>query len=125
MLFIALVGWWYTTGWKWAVRQFLLTPLQSTIEFFSVGDLLKTLFAPFRQDSITIKNAAPGLKIQAMGENLISRLIGFMIRIVLIGVGLITATVVGVLGLLAITLWPLLPLTPIIAAVLFVRQVGS
>ena len=94
------------------------------LEFFSVLDLLKTMFAPFRQDSIDTKNAPIGLKLQALGGNLISRFFGFIIRLVLIISGLLLLLINSLIGLALCTIWPLLPFAPLVTALLLAIGVG-
>lgn len=94
------------------------------LQFFSVTDLLKTLFAPFRQDYIDTERAPISVKLQALGTNLISRMIGFLIRIVLILCGVILVGVNTVLGLAIVVIWPLLPFAPLVAGLVALLWVG-
>ena len=120
MLLLDLTGWWYSRGWAWAIRQLFIVRTARIITFFSIADLLKTLFAPFRQDAVETRHAPVGVKLQAFGGNIISRVFGFFIRIALIGIGLIVIALNFVLSLIASVIWPLIPLGPIVAVVLLV-----
>lgn len=124
MLLFTMLGWWYTRGWAWVARYFLLVRNKRILEFFSVIDLLKTLFAPFRQDVIDTKRAPLGLKLQALGGNIISRILGFLIRTVLIVCGLLLTCINTVVGLAIVGLWPLLPFAPLVSGLLVLLGVG-
>jgi hypothetical protein len=124
MLLFSMLGWWYTRGWAWLARHMLLTRNKRIAEFFSVADLLKTMFAPFRQDSIDTKNAPISLKLQALGGNLISRIFGFIIRLILIISGLVLIVVNTVIGLELLIVWPLLPFAPLVTFLLIMIGVG-
>lgn len=118
MLLVDLLGWWYSRGWAWALQRLFIGQTQEIAGFFSIGDLLKTLFAPFRQDVMNLKGAPIGIRLQALGGNIISRVFGLIIRLVLIILGVLliagNAVLAAVLGLL----WPLLPFSPVVAMVL-------
>ncbi len=120
MLFIHMLQWWYGSGWVWITQQFFVRRVGRVASFFSVGDLAKTLFAPFRQDNLNTKGAPIGLKLQAFGGNIISRVLGFFIRLVLIILGLLSIIIVVILGVCMAIIWPLIPLGPIIAVVLWI-----
>ena len=119
-----MLGWWYSRGWFWVAKHALVVRNMRILQFFSVTDLLKTLFAPFRQDYIDTERAPIGVKLQALGTNLISRMIGFLIRIVLILCGVILVGVNTVLGLAIVVIWPLLPFAPLVAGLVALLWVG-
>lgn len=77
---------------------------------FSVPLLLKTLFAPWRR--MEIIEQAPGFALdkffQKLTFNLISRVIGFLVRLMIIFWGLIFALFFFILGFLIALVWPLL-----------------
>ncbi len=125
MLIVAFLRWWYAPGWAFAFKRLISGRLTNVANFFSIKDLAKTLFAPFRQDSIELKNAPAGLRIQALGENLISRFLGLLIRLSLIAVGLISLIFTLLLGLVLFLAWPLLPLSPLVAIILIQLKVGG
>lgn len=119
MIVADLLGWWYMHGWTWCLKQVFLVQSGKISNFFSISDLLKTLFAPFRQDSLQTKNAPIGIKLQVLGGNIISRFLGFFIRIFIVGLGILVLLFNGILGVFLMVLWLILPLIPIIAVVLF------
>ena len=124
MLVIDLLGWWYSRGFAWAGNYLFVTRTKRTLEFFSVSDLLKTLFAPFRQDAYKLRSATIEQRLQALGGNLISRFLGFLIRSILILTGLVVLLFNVVSGLVGILIWPVLPILPLLCLVLFAAEVG-
>lgn len=121
MLLLDLVSWWYSRGWKWAGEQLFVAQTQKILGFFSVGDLLKTLFSPFRQDVIDTRRAPLSLKLQAFGGNIISRIFGLIIRSALIIIGLLLIALNALAGIIATLIWPLVPVMPIVAMVLLLN----
>jgi len=124
MLLFSMLGWWYSRGWAWITRHLLITRNKRIIQFFSVSDLLKTLFAPFRQDAVDTKRAPLGVKLQSLGGNIISRFLGFLIRLVLIICGLLLVALNTALGICLIVIWPLLPFAPLVAGLVALFWVG-
>lgn len=125
MLLVDLLGWWYSHGFVWIGRQFFVVMAHKIMNFFSVQELLKTLFAPFRQDSTQVKNAPVGIRLQALGGNIISRIFGFIVRSVLIIIGLLFVMANYLMGCLVMIIWPLIPLSPILVLLLIVFGVGA
>ena len=104
--------------WRWyygeAIRNILKGWKNFIIfasEYFSIPLLFKTLFAPWKRD---ITKKPRGLDFKKLFEyisfNLISRTIGFSIRIITIFVGILFFLLIVVLGLLFFLIWLLLPL---------------
>ena len=124
MLFVDILGWWYSRGFSWAAHQLFVVSMEKILNFFSIAELLKTLFAPFRQDTMQVKNAPLTVKLQAFGGNIISRFFGFIIRSVLIIFGIVCLLINGVVGIFGIILWPLVPLTPLIFLISVAMKVG-
>ena len=83
--------------------------LTGVAEIFSVGQLLRTLFAPWRR-IITYPGASLADKWHAWGDNMVSRVIGFVVRIFVIFAALVTIAAIAVLTAIEIVVWPLLPL---------------
>jgi hypothetical protein len=107
MLVLSFFSWWYGRGWA-QVAKSLVPRIHAIKASFSVNQLLRTLFAPWRK-IITYPGASFQDKMRAWGDNLFSRIIGFMIRIsVLLGAALAIIFIV-VLSLVETIIWPLLP----------------
>lgn len=125
MLIVDLFGWWYLHGWSWIARKQFIERSSRVLDFFSIPELLRTLFAPFRQDSFQAKGAPLGIRLQALGENIISRCIGLLIRLALIVAGIVMLIANVVFSVVAVLVWPLLPLSPVIAIILLLAGVGK
>lgn len=102
----------------------MVTRNKRIADFFSITALLKTMFAPFRQDVVDTKNAPIGVKLQALGGNLISRFFGFFIRLLLIISGVILVIANSAVGLALLIIWPLLPFAPLVTFLLVMIGVG-
>lgn len=117
MILVETAAWWYAAGWAALARR-AGRRVKTTLGYFSVGLLAKTLFDPFRQ--IDAGRARGSLQAQwhAFGDRLVSRIIGAGVRTVVIFAGLVSALVIGVVGLVQLVIWPLVPLLPIIGIAL-------
>jgi len=108
MLVVAFLQWWYGPGWRDAATQ-LATRLRTTSMGFSVPILLQTMFQPWHR--IT---SDPGRslqdKLRAMVDNAVSRLVGFMVRLLALGTAMLLLTVTALVGGLIVALWPILPI---------------
>lgn len=82
--------------------------LQGVLATFSAGQLVRTLFQPWRR-MITYPGDSLGAKLRAWGDNVFSRTVGFVVRSLVLFAALITLIVVLVLSILEIIAWPLLP----------------
>ena len=114
MLAVSFLQWWYSRGWGIFLRGFC-DKMRNLADFFSISLLLRTLFQPFRQISADETGETGGLEgaLVAVFDKLLSRLIGFIVRIGLIIFGIIAMTVQFVLGLALAIIWPVVPLLPI------------
>lgn len=119
MLFAAFFSWWYGNGWKQAAGDFG-PRLAGVSNLFSVRQLVQTLFAPWRR-IITYPGASLAERWRAWGDNLFSRCVGFVVRLLVLFTAFCTLLVVA-LGIgLEIIIWPLLPLAvPVLIVVGFV-----
>ena len=117
MFIVGMISWWYTSGWK-RCAVLIGDSLLSIYDYFSIDLLAKTLFSPFRQISAGKVNGPLGVQFRSMIDKLISRIIGAIMRSIVIVVGLIALLISALFGLLRIMVWPLIPLIPV-AAVLF------
>lgn len=108
MLMLSFLSWWYGRGWK-QVFGSLGSRLKSVANNFSVSQLLRTLFEPWRR-IVSYPGASLDAKLKALGDNLVSRAIGFVVRSgVLIG-AFLTAIFVILFTFIEVILWPVLPL---------------
>lgn len=102
-------GWYYTGAVKSLVKiwkNFIIF----VKEYYSIPLLLRTLISPWRRD---VTRRPRGLDIKRLFEvlafNLISRTIGFILRSIIVVVGLICLIGVIIFGFLALILWLILP----------------
>jgi hypothetical protein len=115
MLMLAFLKWWYGRGWAQVLER-LQQKLLTTLRAFSVGLLLRTLFAPWRR-IVTYPGAGLAEHLRAVVDNLVSRCVGFVVRsTVLIGAGC-TTIIFGGGALVLCIVWPLLPLLAVTAIV--------
>lgn len=107
MIFMDLLLWWYGPGWVRMFQQILERP-KKLGQAFSIGTLLKTLFSPWKR---IVSGGGKGLdaKFRAMLDNLVSRTVGFVVRImVLIAAGVSTLSSL-LYGIGVALIWPLIP----------------
>lgn len=118
MFLVGLISWWYGRGWvgQW---QRMGSRLKATLDFFSIGQLLDTLFAPYRQISAGPSNDASfGGALRAFGDKLVSRVIGAFIRFFTIVAGIVVITLQAVYELIVAIGWWFLPVLPITGLIL-------
>ena len=85
-----------------------------------MNSLIRTLFKPFRQisaDSATTGSSLD-LKWHMFIDRLISRIVGFFSRLILLITGCILIILGGIISLILIIIWPLIPLAPIAGIIL-------
>lgn len=95
--FSQLLKWWFLIMPKnifLAVRQ----TIANTFDYFSIVLLLKTLFSPWKRDIISTENLTLGEKFQVMVMNLVSRIIGAIVRTATIFAGIIVIIFELVIG---------------------------
>jgi len=107
MLIGSFFSWWYGVGWKQTANSFNRR-IKSIAEMFSVKQLLRSMFEPWRR-IVTVPGASLEAKMRAWGDNLVSRAVGFFVRVFVLLAAGISIIVVGLLSLIEIILWPLLP----------------
>lgn len=117
MFAIDFLQWWYKKGWSVFSRDFK-TKLRDTADTFSIGDLLATLFKPYRQISANSDSREAGGIVNVVLDKLVSRLVGMLTRLVLIIAGVVALLLELVIGGAVLVIWPLMPLLPIAGVVL-------
>ncbi len=113
LLVTELLRWWYGDGLRVRFRL-IANRLDGTMDYFSIGLLIKTLFAPFRQISAGRVDGPLGVQFRAMLDKLFSRVIGAFVRTIILLVGGVTIGLQTMLGLLVVIAWLLVPLLPVI-----------
>lgn len=107
MIFLDLMLWWYGSGWVREFQRILERP-SNIAKIFSIGTLLTTLFSPWKR---IVSDGGKGLdaKMRAMLDNLVSRSIGFVVRIMVL-IAAVFATLGSLLfGIGVALVWPLIP----------------
>lgn len=113
MFLVGLFTWWYGRGWQGQLLR-VRERLRTTFDFFSIGQLLGTLFAPYRQISAGRAKGSLAVLARAVVDQLISRVIGAIIRLFTILAGVVVLALLLVFEALIIAFWVLLPLFPVI-----------
>jgi len=120
LLVTELLRWWYTAGWRGRAKR-IANQLDATIDYFSMDLLAKTLFAPFRQISAGKVDGPLEVKLRAMLDKLFSRVIGAVIRTILLVVGVVAIAFQVLIGGLILLGWGLVPLLPVVGLILTVK----
>ena len=123
MLIVSFLQWWYSIGWMdFALK--LVDRLKNLADFFSLGLLVRTFFSPFRQISAYgDDNANLQQQIAQFFDKLLSRVIGAVVRFLVIIVGIITLVLVTLFWGILFLAWPLMPLAPLAGVVLAIMGV--
>lgn len=123
MVITSLLEWWYSDGWLSELTRIRWSFLK-VADKFSIGLLVKTLLAPFRQISADEQARTAGGLINVLIDKLISRLVGLFMRLVMIVLGLVTLLLLMAISLIRMIVWPILPLLPVIGVALML-MVGA
>jgi hypothetical protein len=121
MLLTTFFGWWYGEGWMTLARK-VAGRVTGTLGFFSVGQLATSLFAPFRQISAGKVRGPLAVQFRAWGDRMFSRVIGAVVRTLLILTGLLTAALLSIWGLVLMIAWPVLPALPLVGIFLMAAR---
>jgi hypothetical protein len=108
MLVVAFLTWWYGPGWGDAARR-LVERIHGTYQGFSVPILLRTMFAPWKRIT-TPPGSSLQQKMQALIDNLVSRAVGFTVRLMALIAAALTIVAYVVVGGLLVLIWPAIPL---------------
>jgi hypothetical protein len=114
MLFLEFFKWWYGAGWAQAAKGGV--NLVKKVELsFSISVLLRTLFAPWKM-IVTPSGRSLDEKMRAFVDNLVSRTIGFFVRIFSLIAAIILTAGAAFVGLTIAFFWPLIPLIIVLSA---------
>ena len=106
-MLLELVVWWYGSGWVEAWKD-CFSWVKKVQHFFSIDVLLGSLFAPWKR-IVSIPGRSLDEKFRAAIDNLVSRVIGFCVRIIVLTTAVVMIVVAAVVGVTLATLWPLVP----------------
>ena len=115
-MFIAVVSWWYTAGWKRLLFQ-INERIDRYVDYFSFSLLVRTLFSPYRQISAGRVQGPLAVQWRAFVDRLVSRMIGAMIRIAVLIVGLVAVAIIALVGFIQLIIWPIVPVLPLLGIV--------
>lgn len=119
MFLVGLFSWWYGRGWVDQGKRFALA-WKRTYQFFSIGELFRTLFAPFRQISAE-KPASLSFQVamRAFFDATLSRVIGAIVRTATILIGIAVIFVRVFFESIILIAWWFLPIIPIVGFIVF------
>jgi len=100
--------WWYKEE-TVTLKTVVLYLLKSVIHIFSIPYLLQTLFAPWKRDAMRGVNLSLQEQVSVLFENLISRFMGFIVRIGTIIFGLLTFIFTCLISVFIVVGWYILP----------------
>ena len=100
----------------------LIDRLKNATDFFSIRLLVENMFAPFRQISAG-EASTSGPQISIFLDKLLSRVIGAIVRFLLLIVGMVTIILQAIGGVAVVIVWPFIPFAPVICVVLAIMQV--
>lgn len=112
-----IFGWWYSKG----IRDFFIylkAILAKITDIFSVKLLLLTYFSPWKRDVVSIEGAPLNEVLRVFIFNLVSRLIGFIIKTIILFIYLLVLVVFFALALSLIIIWLFLPLISILGIII-------
>lgn len=112
MVVAAFFSWWYGAGWRQVLTLVPITA-RKLDDALSMRILARTLFYPWRR-IVSYGTKGFGSRFQAMIDNAISRVVGGIVRSVVLVAGLIALLVSSIGVLIFVMAWPLLPVLPII-----------
>jgi hypothetical protein len=108
MLLASFFSWWYGSGWKQQLSG-LGPRIKSVEETFSVKQILRTLFAPWKK-IISYPGDNINEKFRAFVDNMFSRAVGFVVRSIVLLAALLSIIITIILSIIEVILWPLMPL---------------
>lgn len=117
-MFIAyMLQWWYGPGWL-AQWKKIIQRAKSVGGAYSGKTLLKTLFAPWKRIT-ALKPANPTIqqRLQGVVDNLVSRFVGFIVRVFTLMAAVVSLLFIVLFGLALAIIWPVLPLLSVAVAI--------
>lgn len=107
LMLLEFFFWWYGPGWKkaWADCFSWVKAVQAA---FSIDVLLTTLFSPWKR-IVSFPGRSIDERIHALIDNLVSRVIGFFVRLIVLFAAVVMLVCTAIAGLMVAICWPLLP----------------
>lgn len=119
MFLTGILSWWYGDGFLGRI-QMTKKRLVGTADMFSIGLLISTLFQPFRQISAEKISGPVADQFRAFFDKLLSRIIGAVVRSVVIISGVIMLTIVLIFSVIFLLIWLVAPFAPVIGLIMSV-----
>lgn len=119
-----VLKWWYGAGWMWAWKRAVNDRIQWVNQAFSIKDMIRTWFSPFKQTYSNANKGSIDMRVQASIDNFVSRLIGSLLRTIIIFVGFLGILSALISGVLIMIIWPIVPWFPVVAIIFSVIGVG-
>jgi hypothetical protein len=107
MLIVSWLSWWYGDGLVDQAKR-TLSRIRRLYLDFSVPLLLVTLASPWRR-IITASKGSLGERFRASIDNLVSRAVGFMVRLITLLAGVVMIAASAIIGFGTCLIWPLIP----------------
>ncbi len=104
MFLVGMLGWWYGDGWQARIGR-TGQHISGVVAFFSIGQLLATLFSPFRQISAGQVQGPMAAQLRGLVDQFISRIIGAIIRTIVIVAGIVTMIVFALFQVILLVVW--------------------
>ncbi len=112
-----MILWWYSGGIVELMRR-IGHRFAGVADFFSIGLLLRTLFAPFRQIDAGVNGKSLSDKLRALLDRTVSRVIGAMLRLSVMVAGCVSMLVMLIGSVVILFVWLVAPTLPIVGLVL-------
>ncbi|MEI6040443.1 MAG: hypothetical protein WCP93_03795 [Candidatus Berkelbacteria bacterium] len=106
---VTYFSWWYGQGLVNFWRAIIIMT-GKVYSFFSITILTRTLFDPWKHDEAWAENASLQTRMNIFLNNMISRLIGFVIRLFTVILGLFIGTTFFLIFFCLWLAWILLPI---------------
>lgn len=113
---IGFFQWWYSEGFVQAWRIILYAAGQFG-DFFTLPTLVRTWFAPWKNDQLAAHNVSLGDQVKIWELNVASRFIGFLVRSLVIFITILGLAVLLLLGAFSLVIWLLIPLSPLLLVI--------
>ena len=117
-MLMAFFSWWYSKGLAWKAEKILVS-LERTMNTFSLGLLVKTWFAPFRQIDAVASGGSLDVRIRRSLDKLISRFIGALLRTSVMIIGGLFIIIKSIWGIFCLVCWLVMPILPVVFIAMF------
>lgn len=117
MFLTSILSWWYSRGFVDRVN-IIKERLSKAFDLFSIDLMITNLFAPFRQISAGRVEGPIGVRTRAFFDRLLSRVIGTIMRSIMIILGSVVIILELIFGCIVAVFWLILPTLPVTGLIL-------